>query len=405
MTEQQKRDGKDRRWLAIVLVILLLVLLLLFGTVMWLDMMHGGGGVGRRVAGDDDTSLIVDTLAVAADGNDSAMVADTADTADTAAVDTADSGGRATDVTGARKPRGPTTAAAEDTAAEGADTTMADLGALVDTLKSISSMIADSAVGTCASDTVAPWVYPDPSGGLHRRTVDIVFVKDEPCAIEWRFDTTDAWREYGGEAIAIERTTTLRYRAVDTCGNAMEPQAEFYEIKPAERSDRCPGNMELVSIGETAFCIDRYEWPNRKGERPSAFVSIYQAMDSCMTVDKRLCTSDEWKLACSGPYGWDYPYGDTFEPRACVTQDTAAARSGSRPECRGYFEVFDMSGNLLEWTDTRSKANNRFYDVMGGFWDSGSRSGCFDSRYSYFPQNRHNPVGFRCCKDAAPKAR
>jgi hypothetical protein len=40
--------------------------------------------------------------------------------------------------------------------------------------------------------------------------------------------------------------------------------------------------------------------------------------------------------------------------------------------------------------------------VMGGFWQSGPRSGCFDIRYSYFPQNRHNPVGFRCCKDIGP---
>ncbi len=401
MTEERKRDGKkrERRWLAIVLVLLLLILLLLFGTVLWLDMMRGGGR--RRVAGGDDSALIIDTVATAAE--DSAVGA--MDTVDTARTDTAHSAGTAGGRGAGAIPAGPVPATADDTATETVDTTMVDSNALIDTLKSISSMIDDTAVGSCASDTVAPWVYPDPSGGLHRRAIEVVLVGDEPCEIQWRIDTAEAWRTYGGEAIAVERTVTLRYRAVDTCGNAMAPQEEFYDIKRSPRSDRCPDDMELISIGETAFCIDRYEWPNRKGEYPSAFVSIYQAMDSCMTVGKRLCTSDEWKLACSGPYGWGYPYGDMFEPRACVTQDTAAARSGSKPECRGYFEVFDMSGNLLEWTDTRSKANKRFYDVMGGFWDSGSRSGCFDARYSYFPQNRHNPVGFRCCRDAAPHER
>ncbi|MBD3239659.1 MAG: SUMF1/EgtB/PvdO family nonheme iron enzyme [Chitinivibrionales bacterium] len=403
MTEQ-KRDGKGRRWLAVVLVLLLLVLLVLFGAVLWLDMIRGGGS-GGRVSDSADTSLATDTVLVA----DTALPADTLALPGDSALAAADTLG--TDQSEAARgdtakppPRTVPRDTGEATQAD-TDTTMALSDSLVDTLKSVSSMLSDSAPQPCASDTVAPWVYPDPSGGLHRKAITVVLVGDEPCEIEWRTDTTAAWREYGGEPIAIERTTTLHYRAVDTCGNAMEAQDELYEIKPGEHTNRCPADMELVAIGETAFCVDRYEWPNRKGAYPAAFVSIYQAMDSCMTADKRLCTSDEWKLACSGPYGWRYPYGDRFELRACVTQDTAAARAGSRPECRGYFEVFDMSGNLLEWTSTRSKANNRFYDVMGGFWDSGSQSSCFDSRYSYFPQNRHNPVGFRCCADALSPTR
>jgi formylglycine-generating enzyme required for sulfatase activity len=59
-----------------------------------------------------------------------------------------------------------------------------------------------------------------------------------------------------------------------------------------------------------------------------------------------------------------------------------------------------MAGNLAEWTSTPSPQNSSFNNVMGGYWESGSQSRCADARYSYFPQNRHNPVGFRCCKDA-----
>jgi formylglycine-generating enzyme required for sulfatase activity len=158
--------------------------------------------------------------------------------------------------------------------------------------------------------------------------------------------------------------------------------------------------MEPVRVGATSFCIDRYEWPNRKGHLPRAYVSVFQAMDTCASAGKRLCTADEWTIACTGPYGWKYPYGALYERYACFTHDTTARPSGSRPECRGYFGIFDMSGNCAEWTSTRSAVNPRFYNVMGGFWESGPQSGCFDVRYSYFPQNRHNPVGFRCCKDA-----
>jgi formylglycine-generating enzyme required for sulfatase activity len=184
----------------------------------------------------------------------------------------------------------------------------------------------------------------------------------------------------------------------------MAPRTEKYEIGSARPAGKCAEGMEHVSVSGTSFCVDRYEWPNRKGTRPATFVSLYQAMDSCFSKGKRLCSRDEWKVACAGPYGWQYAYGDQFEPRACVTSDTATWKSGSRPECRGYFGVFDMSGNAMEWTSTRSSANNRFYDVMGGFWESGSQSRCYDVRYSYFPQNRHNPVGFRCCSDTVGSA-
>jgi formylglycine-generating enzyme required for sulfatase activity len=134
--------------------------------------------------------------------------------------------------------------------------------------------------------------------------------------------------------------------------------------------------------------------------RPTAFVSLYQANDSCFSKGKRLCATDEWVVACSGPFGWAYPYGDVYEPNACGTQDTTVRPSGSRPECRGYFDVYDMSGNLAEWTNTRATRNPQFYNVKGGFWASGAGVTCRDTRYSYFPQNRHNPVGFRCCKDS-----
>jgi len=104
-------------------------------------------------------------------------------------------------------------------------------------------------------------------------------------------------------------------------------------------------------------------------------------------------------VACAGPYTWKYPYGQRYEPYACVTHDTMAVPAGSRPECRTFFGAFDMSGNLLEWTGTRAVENNAFTYAMGGFWESGPKSGCQDKRYSYYPQNHHNPVGFRCCSD------
>jgi len=269
---------------------------------------------------------------------------------------------------------------------------------LISALFQTDSLSSDTTV-PCVKDTIPPWVYPDPSGGLHRRNVAVQFVSNEPSQIEWRFDTDSAWHRYNNTPIRIGKTTAVQFRASDTCGNAMPVREEYYEIKDRSISHWCPEDMEFINVGTQKFCIDRYEWPNRKGAIPKAYISLYHAMDSCYSVGKRLCSSDEWSVACAGPYSWDYPYGQTYEPFACATRGDMAQPSGSRPECRGYFDIYDMSGNLLEWTSTRSSSNRSFYRVMGGFWESGPQSGCFDSRYSYYPQNRHNPVGFRCCKD------
>jgi hypothetical protein len=278
---------------------------------------------------------------------------------------------------------------------------------LADSLARADSLrIADSlarVVDPCLRDTLAPWVTPDPSGGLHRRAVNVRLIPNKPnCIIEWSIDGTDNWKRYDGQPIPVSGNSTLYYRAVDECGRRMDTRSKRYVFDMADVSARCPADMEFVKVGGREFCIDVYEWPNRRGVMPQSFVSLFQAMDSCFSVRKRLCTSDEWTTACAGPDNWTYLYGPSYDANVCVARDTMAQRSGSRPECRGYFGVFDMSGNLAEWTSTQAPQARTFNNVMGGFWTSGSQSRCTDARYSYFPQNRHNPVGFRCCRDANP---
>ncbi len=256
-----------------------------------------------------------------------------------------------------------------------------------------------SVVDRCAEDTATLWVYPDPSGGLHRKAVSVSMVANKECNIFYRFAGDQQWIEYQGSEIAVSSTSTLQFKATDSCGHQMEMREEYYEIEVLSKESPCLPGMELVSIGGSKFCIDRYEWPNQKGVIPKSYISLYQAMDSCYSVGKRLCTSEEWMLACSGPHTWSYPYGQEYERYACATHDQKVSVSGSRPECRSFFGAYDMSGSLLEWTSTKATANRQFYYVMGGFWESGPQSGCSEKRYSYFPENQHNPVGFRCCSD------
>ena len=48
------------------------------------------------------------------------------------------------------------------------------------------------------------------------------------------------------------------------------------------------------------FCIDRFEYPNRKGEYPVIYVNWYESNQFCKEQGKRLCTEEECTFACEG---------------------------------------------------------------------------------------------------------
>ena len=74
---------------------------------------------------------------------------------------------------------------------------------------------------------------------------------------------------------------------------------------------------ELPTVDES-FCIDRYEYPNVKGQYPWVFVSWNEAAEVCERDGKRLCSETEWTFACEGEDAWPYPYG--FERSAAVAE-------------------------------------------------------------------------------------
>ncbi|MGM0462696.1 MAG: formylglycine-generating enzyme family protein, partial [Fibrobacterota bacterium] len=249
----------------------------------------------------------------------------------------------------------------------------------------------------CQEDTVLPWTYLKPAPGMYYDTLSVQLKSIKPARIEWRFEGEGDFQEYHGEDISITRTGSIEFRAEDDCGNVFPAVTKTYEIY--EKPDRCPEGMTFIEYGDDGFCIDHYEWPNKEGVYPVSSISLSRARDSCFSVGKRLPTSSEWEAACEGPYEWKYPYGDSYEPYACNVSRDQYSRSGMFSGCRGWYKVYDMAGNLAEWTDTPSDESPGFYIVRGGFWESGSRAGCRVKRHSYYPQNPHNPVGFRCVAD------
>lgn len=230
----------------------------------------------------------------------------------------------------------------------------------------------------------------------------------------------------------------------------VESEPDTSDTSPDSPPGPCPPHMALV---DDRVCVDRYEaaldeqidgaWGpaspyDTVGARivraragpdqvPQGYISGDQAEIACENAGKRLCTSAEWLLACQGPAGTTYPYGDAHQSGACNdayaghpvvdyygTSDgvwtTAAmndpginqqpgtlARGGAFPECASAWGIYDLHGNLHEWVDD---ADGVF---RGGFYADASRNGAGCTyRTGAHARGYHDySTGFRCCADPA----
>ncbi|MHC4250751.1 MAG: formylglycine-generating enzyme family protein [Planctomycetota bacterium] len=154
-----------------------------------------------------------------------------------------------------------------------------------------------------------------------------------------------------------------------------------------------------------AFCIDRYEFPNREGARPETGATWLEAASKCRELGRRLCTEYEWEKACRGPKGFLFPWGNYFDMTLCALDAKAAAehRSGSRSACVSPYGVYDMSGSAWEWTANAWQGSESLRVVRGG-WDAelGDKGARCSLRRSRDAATRGPRTGFRCCADATP---
>ncbi len=194
--------------------------------------------------------------------------------------------------------------------------------------------------------------------------------------------------------------------------------------------------QDMVPI-ENRFCIDIYEASrpdatgqsqgsdgskatSRAGVIPWRVVDNAEAQAACQAAGKTLCTESQWFLACRGPEGTVYGYGDPYDPVICNGIDTycrcgpgsgcedrdpcpfphcyhtcsAAFRldpTGANAGCTNAYGVFDMNGNL--WEHVLGGDETR---IRGGAYN------CSDSetlhRCDYIPGVwKPSARGFRCC--------
>ncbi len=181
-----------------------------------------------------------------------------------------------------------------------------------------------------------------------------------------------------------------------------------WTLGPLVGQPSCPDDMvRITALGNV--CIDAYEASEGEGgaaqsgagEIPWASVLPDAAAAACQAAGKRLCAAEEWIAACQGPDGHVYPYVDAYDAHRCNGERHevwGTVRTGNMQDCEGgYPGLFDMSGNIAEWTASACTGDECV--VRGGCWGCGQGADAdrCDS-VNAFPVGETNAGrGFRCC--------
>jgi formylglycine-generating enzyme required for sulfatase activity len=196
-----------------------------------------------------------------------------------------------------------------------------------------------------------------------------------------------------------------------------------------------------------AFDVDRYEVSNRQygfcvaagacqepndpsqfqdsafADYPVAGVSAFQADDYCRWLGKRLPTELQWERAARGPDGRPWPWGDSpptgrtanlsFDDAvegALLPVDSLPEGASPPPE-----QVYQLVGNVWEWTSSYEAMDGGYEHDPGRYWDSAvekpvaglvQRGGSWDDntmervtrRDSVLAGDTSRQVGIRCAK-------
>ncbi len=276
-----------------------------------------------------------------------------------------------------------------------------------------------------------------------------------PLCARCQFNHAEALCVAGGCAMGDcgEGFHDIDGQAANGCEYACRIEGEGIELCDNGKDDDCDGKTDegcsldcpegMVAVGRQ-FCIDRYEaskpdaTATSQGADSSRAVSakgvlpwrVYAnnslsealgiARAACVASGKRLCTPSEWTRACRGPDDHEYSYGDEYEAATCNGIDAfcpgtpyphcRAANSGSTnfhlvptgtfSGCTNAYGVYDINGNLWEFTDTATPT------ARGGAFN------CSDSEVLHkcgaLPEGgsgQHignwgpSAIGFRCCSD------
>lgn len=150
--------------------------------------------------------------------------------------------------------------------------------------------------------------------------------------------------------------------------------------------------------------------PDRYTDHPVTYVSWYGAWEYCKALGKTLPTVKQWRAAAGSAYGNLYPWGNA-EPNPSCLFANAALSNDSNVYCKGdtvsvkdvnYANgltregLWQMAGNVSEWSLDKNSDNEEQRIVLGGGWDSNGDQLQLSSQRNISANSTLPSVGFRC---------
>ena len=246
------------------------------------------------------------------------------------------------------------------------------------------------------------------------REIEAALEARDPAAIDKLFSAEAAFPQRP-EWIALRRRVMANLRVEiqqslrrDEAEKALEQLATLTRLGPLAADEPLQLEAQRLSFAlhngmahvGNVF-VDRYEYPNRAGAAVVTHVDWPDAVKLCQGAGKHLCSEDEWQTACSGPDHLPFPYGQQFEKGRCLSQAPKVREpgaAGALKRCVSAAGVFDLSGNVAEWTSSALREGAPQRVIRGGsFAQSDTKLSCDARDYSLPGQGGAPHLGLRCC--------
>lgn len=203
-------------------------------------------------------------------------------------------------------------------------------------------------------------------------------------------------------------TVTLKPYYIDIT----EVTVREYEKFLKENNRAFPGDPKFPDV---------YPWtkdnppPDDLLDHPVIYVSWYDANKFCEWKNKRLPTETEWEYAAKGKTGNIYPWGDKYNAALLNSQDSKFSGTKpvkSFPKDISPFGIYDMAGNVSEWTSSwynaypgsglkRNNFGEKLKVIRGGAWVLPGEyyARTTNRTQATKPAKKHRGIGFRCAMD------